>query len=73
MSRFNQWNNTLNKLIWKVQENEEPDWNKAIKIVRSRINIYCNHNDFKGSRTDKIMFVKKNIADFHNKLMNNKN
>lgn len=70
MSRFKEWTKTLDKLIWKVQEKEEPNWNKAIKIVRSRINAYCKENDFKGSRTDKIMFVRKNIADFHNKFMN---
>lgn len=56
MSRFKEWNSTLNKLIWKVQENEEPNWNKALKIVRSRINIYCNDNNLKGSKSDKIMF-----------------
>ena len=71
MSRCAEWNGTYGHIAnYLIDKKGIPD-RKAFAAAKSLVYSYPNSVKFKGSFSDRVMYVRKNFSSFMNFLNNN--
>lgn len=71
MSRCAEWNGTYGHIAnYLIDKKGIPD-RKAFAAAKSLVYSYTNSVKFKGSFSDRVMYVRKNFSSFMNYLNNN--
>ncbi len=68
MSRCAEWNGTYSHIINYIIDKKSIKWNKGCDIAKKEIYNYTNSKEFKGSFSDRVMFIRKNFSSFMNFL-----
>jgi len=71
MSRCAEWNGTYSHIINYIINKKTIPWSKGCDIAKKQIYSYTNSKEFKGSFSDRVMFVRKNFSSFMNFLNKN--
>lgn len=64
MSRYKDWTNAWAGINHYLTKNGIIPDNNKVDNVRFWVDKYCNRMKFKGSRTDRILFVNENWKQF---------
>jgi hypothetical protein len=71
MSRCEQWNGTQNHITNKIMNEDGIPFSKALIKTKKLINEFAKENNFTGSRSDKVMFVRNNYLKFIDSKLKN--
>ena len=64
MSRYRDWTNTSDNILNRIINNEGLSASKASEKVKALVTAYAKESNFKGSYTDKVLFVKSRFGHF---------
>jgi hypothetical protein len=68
MSRCGEWNGTYGHIMNYLIDKKGVADNKAMTLAKKLIYGYTNDKEFKGSFSDRVMYVRKNFSSFMNFL-----
>jgi hypothetical protein len=66
MNRCKQWNGTQDNITNKIMNKEGISFGKALTKTRKLVSEFAKENNFNGSNSDKVMFVRNNYSKFIN-------
>lgn len=72
MSRYRDWTNTSDNILNRIIGNEGLTASKASTKVKTLVLNYTKENNFKGSYTEKVLFVRKHFGAFCKRYQLNK-
>ncbi len=68
MSRCGEWNGTYGHIINYLIDKKGIANNKSIAVTKKLVYDYTNEKEFKGSFSDRVMYIRKNFSSFMNFL-----
>ena len=68
MSRCGEWNGTYGHIINYLIDKKRIANNKSIAVTKKLVYDYTNEKEFKGSFSDRVMYIRKNFSSFMNFL-----
>ena len=71
MSRCGEWNGTYNHVANYLIDKKGISDRKAFNVAKKLIYDYTTTNKYKGSFSDRVMYVRKNFNQFMNFLNEN--
>lgn len=71
MSRCDEWNGTYGHIINYLIDKKGMTYNKAMALTKKLVYDYTKTKEFKGSFSDRVMYIRKNFSDFMNYLNKN--
>ena len=68
MSRCGQWNGTYGHIINYLIDKKGISDNKSMCVAKKLIYDYTKSKEFKGSFSDRVMYIRQNFSSFMNYL-----
>lgn len=68
MSRCGEWNGTYGHIMNHLIDKKGIADNKAMSLTKKLVYDYTKEKDFKGSFSDRVMFIRRNFSSFMNFL-----
>lgn len=68
MSRCSEWNGTYGHIINYLIDKKGVSDNKSMGLAKKLVYDYTKSVDFKGSFSDRVMYIRKNFSSFMNFL-----
>lgn len=68
MNRCGEWNGTYGHIINYLIDKKGMAYNKAMALTKKLVYDYTKSMKYKGSFSDRVMFIRKNFSSFMNFL-----